>query len=243
ADLPVERWNAQVSLLTGRAAASLMLAGGRGILRTLPAADPAQFPRLQRAARSLGIAWLDGEHPGAVLSRLDTNQPRHAAFADLAAELLRGAGYTAFAGEPPADPGHAGVGAPYAHVTAPLRRLVDRFATEVCLALSAGAEVPSWAAEALDSLPAAMAEGDSRGRKLERAVIDATEASILHGRTGETFPATVMETGERYGTVVLEEPAIRARCDGRDLPLGEEIRVRCTEADVVARVVRFQRVS
>ncbi|MEO6627798.1 MAG: RNB domain-containing ribonuclease, partial [Aquihabitans sp.] len=42
ADLPVERWNAQVSLLTGRAAASLMLAGGRGILRTLPAADPAQ---------------------------------------------------------------------------------------------------------------------------------------------------------------------------------------------------------
>ena len=34
----------------------------------------------------------------------------------------------------------AGSPRPYAHVTAPLRRLVDRFGTEVCLALAAGQE-------------------------------------------------------------------------------------------------------
>lgn len=34
--LPVEGWNAQISLLTGRAAARLMLDGGIGILRTMP---------------------------------------------------------------------------------------------------------------------------------------------------------------------------------------------------------------
>lgn len=261
ADLPVERWNAQVSLLTGRAAARLMLDAGVGILRTLPAPDPAQFPRLRRAAANLGIAWPDDVAPGAVLAGLDPSRPRHAAFADLAAELLRGAGYTLVAapgrvaapdGSAPGrpadeptvgDPGHAGVGGPYAHVTAPLRRLVDRFATEVCLAVAAGDDVPAWVRTALPLLPELMAEGDRRSRHLDRAVIDAAEALVLSTRVGQVFPAAVVETGERFGTVVLDDPAVRGRCDTRSLPLGAEIHVRCTEADVVARSVRFERVS
>ena len=38
APLPVEDWNAQISLLTGMAAAGMMLEAGVGILRTLPPA-------------------------------------------------------------------------------------------------------------------------------------------------------------------------------------------------------------
>jgi exoribonuclease R len=243
ADLPIEGWNAQISLLTGRAAASLMIDAGVGILRTVPQADPEVFPRLQRAARSLGIAWADGVHPGEVLAGLDISQPRHAAFADLAAELLRGAAYTPFSGPPPADPGHAGVGAPYAHVTAPLRRLVDRFGTEICLAACAGTAPPAWATDALAELPDLMAVGDSRAKKLDRAVVDATEAVALADRIGQTFPAAVVESGDRYGTVVLDDPPVRARCDARHLPLGEIVHVRCTEADPTTRVVRFERVS
>ena len=245
AELPVERWNAQISLLTGRAAAQLMLAGGVGLLRTLPQPEPDRFPRLQRAARSLGIAWPDGTPPGDVLAGLDVSRPRHAAFADLAGELLRGAGYAALlpGTPPPADPGHAGVGAPYAHVTAPLRRLVDRFATEICLALAAGAEPPAWAVEALASLPEAMAEGDHRAKALDRATIDLTEATVLADRVGEVFPAAVLESGKDYGTVVIDAPAIQGRCDAHHLPLGEEVHVRCTEADPAARRVRFARVS
>ncbi|MGN6693336.1 MAG: RNB domain-containing ribonuclease [Aquihabitans sp.] len=243
ADLPVEHWNAQISLLTGRAAAWLMIEAGIGILRTVPQADPATFPRLQRAARSLGIAWPDGMHPGAVLASLDTSQPRHAAFADLAAELLRGAAYTPFTGAPPADPGHAGVGAPYAHVTAPLRRLVDRFGTEICLAVIRQQPVPSWVTDALPTLPDLMAAGDARAKKLDRAVVDATEAVVLADRVGEVFPAAVVETGDSYGTVVLDDPPVRARCDTKHLPLGEVVHVRCTQADVPTRTVRFERVS
>lgn len=243
ADLPVEHWNAQVSLLTGRAAAWLMIEAGVGILRTVPQADPATFPRLQRAARSLGISWPDGVHPGAVLASLDTSQPRHAAFADLAAELLRGAAYTPFSGEPPADPGHAGVGAPYAHVTAPLRRLVDRFGTEICLAAVRKEPIPAWVTEALPQLPDLMASGDARAKKLDRAVVDATEAFVLTDRVGAIFPAAVVETGDRYGTVVLDDPPVRARCDSKHLPLGEVVHVRCTEADVTTRTTRFERVS
>lgn len=242
-DPPTAQWNAEISLLTGRAAAALMLGAKVGLLRTLPQPDPAQFPRLRRAAANLAIPWTEGASPAAVLASLDTTRPTDAAFADLAAELLRGAGYTALGGTAPTDPGHAGVGAPYAHVTAPLRRLADRFATEACLAIVAGVEVPEWVGAALPELPALMAQGDHLAHGLDRAVVDATEAFVLSDRIGDTFDASVLETGDRYGTVVLTEPAVKGRCDARDLPLGGSVRVRCTVADVALRRVRFERVA
>ena len=113
--------------------------------------------------------------------------------------LLRGAAYTPLDGAPPADPLHHGVGMPYAHVTAPIRRLVDRFGSEVCVALAAGAPVPDWARSAL---PRA-ARADGRGRPLagalDRAVVDATEAWLLTGQEGRDFPAVVLDAGTGQG--------------------------------------------
>jgi exoribonuclease R len=40
---------------------------------------------------------------------------------------------------------------------------------------------------------------------------------------------------------VLDEPAVRARCAGAGLPVGERVRVRLLAADVAARQVRFER--
>lgn len=242
-DLPVETWNAQVSLLTGRAAARLMLDHGAGILRTLPPPEPDVEPRLRAAARNLSIDWPADVDAGALLATLDHADPRALAFADLAAELLRGAAYTAFDGQVPVEPGHAGVGGPYAHATAPLRRLVDRFTTGTCLAITAGREVPAWITEAFDEIPSLMAEGDRTAKKLDRAVVDATEAFVLSARVGEVFPAEVVETGKSFGTIVLEDPAVWARCDARNLPLGGAVQVRLVEADVATRSIRFERVS
>ncbi|HWN21867.1 MAG TPA: RNB domain-containing ribonuclease, partial [Gaiellaceae bacterium] len=50
APLPVEGWNAQISLMTGQAAAELMRSAQVGVLRTLPAADPKAIARLRRTA-------------------------------------------------------------------------------------------------------------------------------------------------------------------------------------------------
>src|SRR5690606_6819847 len=155
------------------------------------------------------IEWRRSEAPGEVLARLDMANPRHAAFADLAAGPLRGSGYTPMNGEPLDDPGHAAVGAPYAHGTAPLRRRVDRFTSETCRALAASRPVPGWVEEAIPTLPELMREGDSLSRKLERTAIDATEAFVLHDRVGEVFRAAVMETGRETGTIVIYEPAIK----------------------------------
>ena len=45
--------------------------------------------------------------------------------------------------------GIAALAAPYAHCTAPLRRLVDRAVSEACLAIAAGADPPGWLEAAL----------------------------------------------------------------------------------------------
>ena len=55
--LATEDYNAQISLLTGMAAAALMLRAGTGILRTQPPApDERSLARLRRQARALGVA-------------------------------------------------------------------------------------------------------------------------------------------------------------------------------------------
>lgn len=238
-DLPVEGWNAEISLLTGRCAAALMLDGGVGLLRTLPPPRPSDVESLRRLAPALGVDWPAGAAPGAVISALDPARPGHAAFLEEAVTLLRGAAYTAFDGVPPEQPGHGGVGAPYAHVTAPLRRLVDRFGTEVCLALAAGQEPDPVLRAALPGLPALMAASDRRTRDVERAVLDATEAWLLRGREGETFSAVVVDAEDGRGTVVLDDLAIRGRCTGEGLRPGTRIHARLEQADVAGRTVRF----
>jgi exoribonuclease R len=239
-DLPVEGWNAQISLLTGRCAALSMLDAGVGLLRTLPPARSEDVERLRRLAPALGVDWPPSAGPGAVIPGLDPERPGHAAFLEEAATLLRGAAYTAFDGSPPEQPLHSGVAAPYAHVTAPLRRLVDRFGTELCLDLCAGRRPPAELRAALPELPGLMAASDRRTRAVERAAVDAVEAWVLRDRVGETFPAVVVDADEDRGTVVLDEVAVRGRCEGAALRAGTRVPVQLQEADVAGRRIVFR---
>ncbi len=256
AGVPAEEWNAQISLLTGMAAAAIMLKGKLGLLRTMPAPRPDAVTTLRKVAAGLGIEWPDGATAGQVIATIDPASARGAALVDQAAELMRGAGYTPFEGEAPADPGHGAVAAPYAHVTAPLRRLADRYATEVCLSLADGREVPDWVRQALPLLPGVMATSDRRASAAERGAIDLAEAVLLADRIGEEFDAAVVDvdrarpqragtknSGGEWrppaGTVAIDDPPVRARCEG-SLPLGERIRVRLVKADPQRRTVAFE---
>ncbi len=168
---------------------------------------------------------------------LDPRIPAHAAFLQECTALLRGAGYTVFTGgERPEHAVHAAVAAPYTHCTAPLRRLVDRYAGELCVAAAAGAAAPGWAQEALATLPHEMREGTRLANSVERECVDLVEAAVLKDRVGETFEATVIDVEERDpqdGTVHLEDPAVvgRVTSPAGPLPLGDRIRVRLTQAD------------
>ena len=241
APLPVEDWNAQMSLLTGMAAAQLMLEAGVGLLRTMPPPDPSTVASLRRSAIALGVDWPDGSSYADVVRTLDPAQPPHAAVLRLAAVLFRGASYVAFDGEPPPTTTHSAVAAPYAHVTAPLRRLADRYVSECCLAICAGSAVPDWVRAALPSLPDEMAAADRRGHEVDRAVVDLAESLVLEDRCGQVFTGVVVEAGPQGGEVQLRDPAVRARLDGGELPLGEQIDVRLESVDVARRRVIFAR--
>ncbi len=240
AALPAEGWNAQISLLTGAVAARLMLDGGTGLLRTMPDPDPADVEALRRSALALGLPWAQDEPYAAVVSRLDPSDGPAAALLALAPRLLRGAGYTAFDGAPPELTTHSAVGGPYAHATAPLRRLADRYVLQTCVALQAGVPVPEDVRTALPELPAVMAAAGRRSSELERAGTDLAEALVLQGRTGERFRAQVVGSGAHAGVVQLADPAVRARCEGDDLPLGQTLDVALVRADPVRRDVLFR---
>lgn len=240
--LPVEDWNAQISLLTGISAATIMLDGKVGILRTLPPAEESALRKLRHTAEALQIDWpADRGYPDFVRS-LDPARPDHAAMMSACTLLFRGAGYLTFRGEVPAEAQHAALAIEYAHATAPLRRLVDRYVGEICVSLCAGAPIPDWVTSALDALPEEMAEADKRSRQYEGAVISLVEASLLADRVGETFDANVIEIDDQAtkGTVVLEESAVEAKISGDQLPLGQSVRATLVEADVTSRVVRFE---
>lgn len=245
ATLPAEGWNAQISLLTGMAAADLMLAHGTGVLRTLPAAPDGAVGRLRRTARALRIDWPHHVSYAQLIRSLDPHRPHHAAFLQECTTLLRGAGYTVFRdGLLPEVTSHAAVAAPYAHCTAPLRRLGDRYAAEICLAAAADQEPPDWVLAALDTLPKEMAEGSRRASTVERECVDIVEAALLKDRVGELFEGFVVDVQDHdptVGTVQLESPAVFARLTGGTarLPLGEHLRVRLTEADPGTTKVRF----
>jgi exoribonuclease R len=249
APLPVEDWNAQISLLAGFAAADLMLYAEVGVLRVLPEPGDATVGRLRKAARALKVRWPDGEPYATLIRRMDPARPRHAAFLTEATSLLRGAGYQVFDGQIPTRPLHAALATQYAHVTAPLRRLVDRFGTEICVSLCAGDPVPDWVCEALPALPELMDAGDRRAKAVERACVDLAEAVLLRDRVGEVFEGVVLDLNDRVdwdrngkpdaGVVMLREPAVIARLDGHDLPQGAELRVRLVSADAATRRVLF----
>jgi exoribonuclease R len=190
--LPVEDWNAQISLMTGMAAASLMLDGKVGVLRTMPAPDERSLAHFRRQTGALGKPWDGKVSYGEYLRTLDPTDHRQLAILHSAGMLFRGAGYTYFDGTVPDDAVQSAIGTAYAHTTAPLRRLIDRFVLVICEALSNNRPVPAWAREALPSLPDIMASSDQLAAKMERLALDTVEAALLSNHIGQEFDAVVI---------------------------------------------------
>ncbi len=243
--LSVETWNAQISLLTGMVAAAVMREAGVGVFRTVPDAGEASVARLRRAARALDVAWPDDIPYAQLIPLLDMRNPAHEAFLNEAAGLFRGSGYITFDGTVPDAATHAAIASEYAHVTAPLRRLVDRYGLEICVAACAGAEIPVWVRDGLPGMPEIMAEAGRRANSYEGLCVAVVEAALLTGREGQRFDGVVVDVSPprdgkpEHGEVVLRAPAVRGRVTGSDVPLGKDVTVRLVEASIAARRIEF----
>lgn len=237
--LPIEEWNAQLSLMTGMAAASLMLDAGIGILRTMPQPDDKAFEAFRHQTEALGRPWTTGRY-GDYLRDLDRADPMTLPVLEAAASLFRGAGYVTFDGSAPSDAEQAAIAAPYAHATAPLRRLVDRWSLEICLAASQGRDVPGWVRESLPDLPSLMQSSGQRASRLDSATINCVEAALLTPLVGGTVEATVIEIRGERATVQLADPAVTASAP---VPAGTEpggrVSLRVVSADIARGEIEF----
>ncbi len=239
--LPVEGWNAQISLLTGMVAAQTMADNGLGILRTLPPPDKREIARLRRTATYLGLKWgADTTYAGFVRDLRPTS-PERCAFLLQCTRVFRGAGYLAFDGDLPRHAEHGAIASLYAHVTAPLRRLVDRFANELLLSFFADQEPPQWAVEGLEELPSLMGRARQRESSLERAMVDITEAIVLEPSIGQVFDGLVVDLQPKRDKAIVQiaDPAIVAHVDVAGRSLAEKVNLRLDEVEVARRRIAF----
>ncbi|MFC9995968.1 RNB domain-containing ribonuclease [Nocardia sp. NPDC127526] len=237
-------WNEQVSLLTGICAARIMLDGNGsdhlGLLRTMPPPAPATIESMRRTAAAVGVDWPADVPVGRMLAGLDPNTPPALVLMSEATGLLRGASYTLLNGQEPDTVQHSGIGAPYAHVTAPLRRLSDRYATEICLSHCAKTPVPQWVRDGLTTAAETMRRSDATAGKVERACLDLTESTVLAQRLGTDFDAVVLReaNGTRPAEIFVSDPPVLSKCTGSP-PEGKQVRVRLTVSDPTTRTVTF----
>jgi exoribonuclease R len=144
-------------------------------------------------------------------------------------------------------PWHSAMAATYAHATAPMRRLADRYVLELLLAEFSGDGVAKAALlPKLAALPMAMADADQRAAKVDRACLDYAECVILQAKVGETFEATVIEVSREIAQFTIEEPCVVARIrvpkskpGEPEISPGDAITVRLEAVDPKARRLTF----
>ncbi|MGC4252993.1 MAG: RNB domain-containing ribonuclease [Sphingobium sp.] len=237
--LQSEADNAALSLVTNLAVADMLQAHGTGLFRVMAEPDEKAVQRLRLSARALGVAWPDALPLPDFERTLVSSDPRQAALMTAIRRAGPGASYAPYrAGE---TPWHAAMAATYAHATAPLRRLADRYVLRAVLEIANGRPVPEAVTQAFEALPAVMARADARAGRIERAVIDLAETVLLGGREGDLFRAVVIEADERGAKVQLRDYPVIARLPGDGMTPGALADMRLVTADSARRTLTFER--
>lgn len=239
--LKSEDQNAALSLATNLAVANRLLEAGTGLFRTMPAPDERAVRRLRQTARAFDLPWPEMAPLAQFERTLDPSDPRQAAFMMAVRRAGGGAGYAPF--QPGLIPWHAPMAATYAHATAPLRRLADRYVVRAALAIANGQPVPPVVADAFVRLPAAMARAAALEGKIERAVIDLAEAVMLRGKQGAVLDAVVTEVERDGSRVQLCDWPVVTRIRAEDVSPGDGLRLRLTAVDVERRTIGFEPVN
>ena len=236
-----ERSNAALSLATNLAVADMLLSAKTGLFRVMAEPDEHAQNRLRHTAEAFGLTWPKQATLEQFERLLDPADPREAAFMLAIRRAGNGAGYQPY--QPGAVPWHAAMAATYCHMTAPLRRLADRYVIRAALAVANGQPVPAEVEAAFARLGSVMDKAQARSGQVERAVVDLAEAAMLVGREGDDFEAVVTDLGETGARIQLCELPIVARTVARRVQPGERIVVRLESADPIKRLISFARIS
>jgi exoribonuclease R len=226
--------NSALSLAVNMALGQFLVDQQVGLFRVMDEPHPRAIDRLRREAHALQIPWGEDEPIKALQKRLDPNNLVHQRFL-LILRLAGGrASYATYSQD--RKPWHAAVGAIYAHATAPMRRLADRYVLDLVCLLYAGKNAPTSLLDKLELLPDVMASADKKAKNVDRAVIDLIEAVSLQHRVGEVLEAEVVDA--EAGIVQTFDSAIRSRAAKlTSASDGQIIRVRIDKADPATRQI------
>ncbi|MBC2664312.1 RNB domain-containing ribonuclease [Novosphingobium flavum] len=236
-----EERNAALSLAANLAVAEALRAAGTGLFRVMARPDARAELRLRTTASAFGLDWPEAMTLEQFERTLGGTAPREAAFMLAVRRAGQGASYAPF--RPGERPWHAAVAATYAHATAPLRRLADRYVLRAVLAVTAGQPVPAAVSDAFERLPEVMARAEARDGQIERAVIDLAETVLLAGQEGQPFAAVVTDTGANGARIQLCDLPVVARVAAGAVQPGERMSVRLVEVDPARRALRFEPVG
>ncbi len=236
--LESEARNAALSLAANMAIADALQAHRTGLFRVMAEPDAYAVARLRLTAVALGLHWPADATLAAFERTLDAADARQAAF--MLAIRRAGAGASYMPYREGVVPWHAAMAATYAHATAPLRRLADRYVVRATLAIANGEPVPGVVVKAFEDLPAVMAKADALGGQIGRAAIDLAEAVMLRGSEGRIFPAVVTDTYDKGARVQLCDLPVVSRVSGQGMGPGDTLRLKLISADPERRSVTFQ---
>lgn len=236
--LQAETHNAAMSLAANLAIADTLLTHRTGLFRVMAEPDEFAIKRLRHTAKALGLVWPHNATLKQFESELDPSNRRDAAFQ--AAIMRSGPKATYAPYQQGVVPWHSAMGATYAHATAPLRRLADRFVIEAIIEIVSTGTVSAELAANFERLPPVMARAEGRAGQVDRAVLDLAEAVVLQGREGSRFDAVITDVDERGARIQLADPAVVSRIEDPGALPGDRISVELVSADVEHRQVKFQ---
>ncbi|MGV3482296.1 MAG: RNB domain-containing ribonuclease [Sphingobium sp.] len=238
--LDSEDRNAALSLAANLAIADALQAHHTGLFRVMAEPDAQAVARLRLTAAALGLDWPAATPLAAFERTLDAGDARQAAFMLAVRRVGNGASYMPY--RDGVVPWHAAMAATYAHATAPLRRLADRYVVLATLAIANGAAVPESVRRAFEALPEVMARADALGGRIGRAAIDLAEAVMLRDREGQVFAAVATDIQDKGARIQLCDLPVVARVSGSDIVPGAALQVRLVTADPERRSVVFERI-
>ncbi|WP_309623480.1 RNB domain-containing ribonuclease [Novosphingobium sp.] len=236
-----ERSNAALSLATNLAVADALYAAKTGLFRVMAGPDSRAVARLRFTAKAFGLAWPEQATLEQFERTLDAADPAAAAFMLAIRRAGNGASYVPY--EAGVKPWHAAMAATYCHMTAPLRRLADRYVVRAALSVANGRPVEGEVEAAFKRLGPVMGKADARAGQVERAVVDLAEAAMLADRQGESFAAVVTQIDEAGTRIQLCDLPVVARTTAHGVKPGQRITVRLDTADPVRRIVGFSRMA
>ncbi|MED5617697.1 RNB domain-containing ribonuclease [Ideonella sp. BN130291] len=238
---------ADLMIATNGATARFLAGQGFPSLRRFLQA-PRRWDRIEALAGLHGVQ-LPAEPDALALDRFlrarRTADP--AGFADLSLAVVKLLGSGEYMAAPAGRAGvsHFGLAVnDYAHSTAPNRRFPD-LVTQRLVKAALAREAPPYTVEQLAEIARHCTLQEDNASKVERQVLKAAAAYLLHERIGERFDAVVTGAAPKGTFVRIARPLVEGRVvrGFEGLDVGDAARVRLVAVDFAQGHIDFERVA